>query len=125
VKRLGKLLLDQGLAPMAARLLRDAGWDAIQVSEWGLDHAEDASILAFALQDGWACVTLDHDFHSHLALTSAGGPSVVFIRLEGLDSRGQAALIRRVWENCGSEIGDGAAVTADGRRVRVRRLPLR
>jgi predicted nuclease of predicted toxin-antitoxin system len=33
-------------------------------------QAEDAEILEFARSDSRVCVTLDHDFHAHLA--SAG-----------------------------------------------------
>ena len=63
-----KVLLDQGLAPRAAKLLRAEGWDALHVGEAGLDRADDSDILEFARQRGMACVTLDHDFHTHLAL---------------------------------------------------------
>jgi len=42
------LLLDQGLAPGAAVLLRGRGFDAVHVIEIGLDRAEDADILAAA-----------------------------------------------------------------------------
>ena len=63
-----RVLLDQGLAPRAATLLRADGWDAIHVIETGLDSAQDADILDFALRENRVCVTLDHDFHVHLAL---------------------------------------------------------
>jgi predicted nuclease of predicted toxin-antitoxin system len=48
-----RILLDQGLAPAAATLLRAAGWDVIHVSEAGLDTAEDPEILEFARQNRW------------------------------------------------------------------------
>ena len=35
------VLLDQGLAPRAAMILRQHGVDAIHVSEIGMDRAED------------------------------------------------------------------------------------
>lgn len=41
-------------------------------------------------------MTLDHDFHAHLALAKSDAPSVILVRLEGLDSVQQADLIRRV-----------------------------
>lgn len=41
-------------------LLRADGWDAIHVSEAGLDRASDAEILNFARQNGRTCITLDH-----------------------------------------------------------------
>ena len=101
------VLLDQGLSPIAAALLRAGGWDALHVMECGLDRAEDAEILAFALRESRTCITLDHDFHAHLARAQAAGPSVVFVRLEGLESSDQVDLIRTVWSICGDAIFAG------------------
>jgi predicted nuclease of predicted toxin-antitoxin system len=120
-----KVLLDQGLAPRAAMLLRTNGWDALHVGEAGLDKADDSAILEFARQRGMACVTLDHDCHTHLALALSAGPSVVMVRVEGLSAEGQVALIKAVWEACAEAIAEGAAVSTDGVAVRLRRLPLR
>lgn len=61
-------------------------------------------------------MTLDHDFHAHLATTGHGKPSVVLLRVQGLDAIGQAELIPSV---------EGAAVSADRDSIRVRRLPLK
>ncbi len=88
-----RVLLDQGLAPRAADLLRAEGWDAVHVGEVGLDQADDPTILEYGRQHGFTCITLDHDFHSHLATSSAGSPSVVFLRAEGLNSGEKATLI--------------------------------
>jgi len=106
-------------------MLRELGWDAVHVSEIGLQRAEDLEILEAARQDHRICVTLDHDFHSHLALTRVDRPSVVFLRIQKLDATGQCALIRAVWETCEQALEDGAAISADNRSVRIRRLPLR
>ena len=120
-----RVLLDQGLAPRAAALLRSDGWEALHVSEAGLSRADDPEILGFARQRGMTCVTLDHDFHTHLALCAAESPSVVFVRIEGLSAEKQAELIQAVWEVCGEAIAEGAAVSTDGVAVRFHRLPLR
>ena len=40
-----------------------------------MHRAEDAEILQFARDDSRVCVTLDHDFHAHLAATGHGRPS--------------------------------------------------
>jgi predicted nuclease of predicted toxin-antitoxin system len=69
------LLLDQGLAPGAAAILCGRGFDAVHVMEIGLDRAEDSDILATARLQNRVCVTLDHDFHAHLAIVSEGRPS--------------------------------------------------
>jgi predicted nuclease of predicted toxin-antitoxin system len=120
-----RILLNQGLAPNAAALLRAEWWDAIHVTDADLSRAEDDDILQFARQSGRTCVTLDHDFHAHLALARSDGPSVILLRIEGLNSVRQAHLIRRAWELCAAEIELGAAVSVDHRAIRVRKLPLR
>jgi predicted nuclease of predicted toxin-antitoxin system len=56
------ILLDQGLAPATAAILRDGRFDAVHVLEIGLHCAEDSDILAVARDQNRACVTLDHDF---------------------------------------------------------------
>ena len=122
---MNRVLLDQGLAPKAAALPRMDGWDAIHVTDVGLGRADDSDILNFARQHRRACVTLDHDFHMQLALARSDGPSVILVRLEGLNSVQQAHLIRRVWASCAGDIGAGAAVSVDQSTIRVRRLPLR
>jgi predicted nuclease of predicted toxin-antitoxin system len=95
------------------------------VCEVGLDAAEDAAILDFARRNDRTCVTLDHDFHAHLAIAQSGSPSVVLLRIEGLKSAEQAQLIREVWTVCEEAIAQGAAVSANSGAIRVRRLPLR
>jgi predicted nuclease of predicted toxin-antitoxin system len=69
-----RLLLDQGLAPRTALILNEHGFDAIHVSGIGMAQAEDANILDEGRRDNRIVVTLDQDFHSHLALTSQGRP---------------------------------------------------
>lgn len=122
---MNRLLLDQGLAPHAAAILRERGIDAAHVSEIGMDQADDAQILERARNDKRVCITLDHDFHAHLAMTAQGRPSVVLLRIQGLDAQGQADLIYLVCRHCESALSEGAAISADRESIRVRRLPLR
>lgn len=120
-----RILLDQGLAPHAAAVLRRQGFNAVPVSEIGMDRAEDTDILQLARSDSRVCVTLDHDFHAHLATSVHGRPSVVLLRIQGLDAIGQAALIRSGYLQCEAALIEGAAISADGESVRIRRLPLK
>ena len=62
--------------------------------------ADDADILKDAVNADRVCVTLDHDFHAHLAFSKSGRPSVLLLRVERLDAAGQAALMRAVWQSC-------------------------
>ena len=120
-----RLLLDQGLAPSAAALLRQSGMDAVHVSEIGMERAQDGDILEKARAEERTCVTLDHDSHAHLAIARHGHPSVMLLRVQGLDAKGQADLIRSVCAQCETALNEGAAVSADSHSIRVRRLPLR
>lgn len=118
------ILLDQGIAPRAAAILRKHGLDAVHVSEIEMEKAEDIQILERARIEERVCVTLDHDFHAHLAMTGQGQPSVVLLRVQGLDAQGQADLIRSVLVQCEKALAEGAAVSANCETIRIRRLPL-
>lgn len=61
-----------------------------------MEWAADIDILEKARNELRVCVTLDHDFHVHLAVSGRGSPSVVLLRVQGLDAEGQAGLIRSV-----------------------------
>ena len=69
-----RILLDQGLAPRTAAILRQNGFDAVHISEIGMEQAEDIRIMEQARIDQKVCVTLDHDFHVHLAMNRTRTP---------------------------------------------------
>ena len=119
-----KLLLDQGLLLSAAGLLRDAGMETIHVNEMGMSEAEDAEIIQKAREDELVVVTLDADFHTLLALDGATSPSVIRIRIERLRAQALTDLLLRVIHEFEQELQQGAAVTVEPSRIRLRRLPL-
>ena len=117
-----KLLLDQGLPRLSARILRDTGWDVVHTAEIGLSRAKDSEILAIAKQQGRTVITLDADFHALLVLQGAIMPSVVRVRVEGLRSEELAALLKRVLPTIIEDLAAGAMATITARSVRVKRL---
>jgi predicted nuclease of predicted toxin-antitoxin system len=119
-----KLLLDQGLPRSAASHLRAASIEAVHTGEIGLGTAADSAILQWARDDGRIVVTFDADFHALLALSGADAPSVVRIRIQGLDGEACAQLLMRVLGQCADDLERGAVVTVQPGRIRVRRLPL-
>ncbi len=119
-----RLLLDQGLPRSAARFLREAGIDTIHVGEIGYSTADDATILQKGRDDGLTVVTLDADFHALLAISRATCPSVIRLRIEGLYGGAAAQLIQAVLTRCHEDLEQGAMVTVQPRRIRIRRLPL-
>jgi len=119
-----KLLLDQGLPRSTAELLRKAGHDVFHTGEIGMARAEDPLIISRAVEDGRTIVTLDADFHTLLALANASAPSVVRIRIEGLNAERCTDVIERVLAACQDDLQYGAAVSVTEHQVRIHKLPL-
>ncbi|NJM10797.1 MAG: DUF5615 family PIN-like protein [Synechococcaceae cyanobacterium SM1_2_3] len=119
-----QVLLDQGLPRGAVLRLREAGWDAIHVAEIGMSRASDSGILDYARRENRVSITLDADFHTLLVLGSKASPSVVQIRIEGLQAVALAELLLRIWPRIESAVREGALITVTERHVRVRRLPV-
>ncbi len=119
-----KLLLDQGLPLGASALLRNAGIETIHVGEIGMSDAEDTEIIQRARNEGRIIVTVDADFHTLLAFEQANSPSVIRIRIERLRALALTELLLRVIDECAPQLRQGAAVTVEPKRIRVRSLPL-
>jgi predicted nuclease of predicted toxin-antitoxin system len=119
------LLLDAGLPRSAAADLRSDGWDVQHVTDLGLGATKDEDILAAAERDGRAIVTLDHDFPHLLFLEAAATPSVILLRVEGLDRRTAVELLRSLLPQVDEELRSGAIVSVDWSGARVRMLPVK
>jgi predicted nuclease of predicted toxin-antitoxin system len=119
-----RLLLDQGLPRSTALKLRERGWDVVHVGEIGLSRATDEEILQRGRIDGRVVVTLDADFQRILVLSAQKEPSVVRVRIEGLDGEALAALIESIRPRIESAVRDGALVSVTRDAVRIRHLPL-
>ncbi len=118
-----RFLLDQGLPPLAAALLRKRGIQSTHVRELEMHDAEDAQILAFAASS-WIVVTLDRDFPELLARTAARGPSVVFIRKQHLKASELASLLESIAFEYASVLLAGCVLKVTDRGIRARQLPL-
>lgn len=118
-------LLDQGLPRSAASELRNAGEDALHVGDIGMSAAEDTKILEKAEEDRRVVVTLDADFHSILAMSGAGAPSVIRIREEGLKGPAVARIVLQISAVAGDVLMYGCVVSYSQGVIRLRRLPFK
>lgn len=119
-----RLLLDQGLPRGTANHLSSAGADVIHVGTIGLWSSSDAQILDEARRQDRIIVTHDADFHSLIAVSLASKPSVIRLRLEGLNDRQIADVIQKVLTRYPDDLRRGALVSVTERLIRVRRLPI-
>jgi predicted nuclease of predicted toxin-antitoxin system len=120
-----KLLIDMNLAPNWVRVLANTGHDARHWSEVGDQRASDTEIMAYALRHGLIVLTHDLDFGDIVAATGGAGPSVVQIRAEDVRVATIALQVVRALETCSTAVADGALLSADVDRARLRLLPLR
>lgn len=119
-----RLLLDQGIPRDAALRLRELGTPCEHVGELGMSRAADAEILALALKQNAVLVTLDADFHTILAVSGAAAPSVVRLRVQGLDALGVSEVIREVLAGFTDELNRGALVTVKIHKTTCCMLPV-
>ena len=90
-----------------------------------MSRATDVEILEAARQQQRICVTLDADFHTHLAVTNAATPSVIRLRIEGPKAEAFARLLIDMWPQIHNHVDSGAAmVTVTDQNIRVRSLPI-
>ncbi len=120
-----RFLLDQGLPRGAAVLLSEAGCPTRHLADLGMSNALDPDILGMASAAGEVVVTLDSDFHAHLAATNASGPSVIRLREQGLRREAVLWLVLAAVQAAGSLLETGGVASVTSRSVRSRSLPLR
>lgn len=120
-----KLIVDMNLSPRWVGVLAGAGIEAAHWSTLGAKNAPDAEIMAYASANDYVVLTHDLDFGAILAATHGEKPSVVQIRAEDVspDVIGKQVIV--ALRQMASELEEGALLTVDPNRTRMRVLPLR
>lgn len=120
-----KILLDMNLSPDWEAVFAKEG---IQCRHWrdvGRPSASDRKIVDWAAENGYLVFTHDLDFGAILAANRLRLPSVIQLRSQDiLPSSGAGAVLTAI-ERFRAELGDGALLSIDPPRARVRMLPLR
>ena len=88
-----------------------------------MSRAEDPEILKLAHERQAAVVTLDADFHAILAVSMAAGPSVIRLRLQGLDGARVANLVMDIVGQFAAEMRQGCLITVKRRKTTCHMLP--
>lgn len=119
-----KILIDMNLSPRWVQWFADAGWEALHWSKVGSPTASDREIMVWARENGYIVFTHDLDFSALLATTQREGPSVIQIRTQNILPEGIGTLVITVLEQYQRELEQGAIITIDPQRARMRILPL-
>lgn len=120
-----KLLIDMNLSPRWARYLADAGIEAAHWSMLGAVNAPDVEIMTFARVNNYVVLTHNLDFSAILAATHGLKSSVVQIRSEDVSPDVIGKLVVDALRQMNADLNNGALLTIDANRTRLRILPLR
>ena len=119
-----KLLIDMNLSPRWVETLTDAGIEAVHWSSVGAITALDSEIMSYARSNGYIVLTHDLDFSAILAATQGNKPSVVQIRAENIRVEAIGKQVILALRQMETELQEGALLTLDANRTRLRVLPL-
>ena len=120
-----KILIDMNLSPIWVEMFSARGIESVHWSTLGPPNASDSEILQFARERGCVVFTHDLDFGAILANTSSRSPSVVQVRTQDVLSTNIADTTSRVIKDYERQLRDGALITIDEARARIRILPLK
>lgn len=119
-----KLLIGMNLSPKWAGFLIEAGFNAVHWTTIGAANAPDTDIMRHAREGGHVVVTSDLDFGTILAITHGNKPSVVQLRSDDLSHEGIGKPVVGALRQLRDELEQGALVTIEPQRTRLRILPL-
>lgn len=113
------------LTPSWCEVFRSEGWTATHWSTVGSPTATDTTLVAWAIQHNHLVLTHDLDFSAILAASRDRVPSVVQLRAQDVSPEAHGATLVRLIREHRQELQEGALLTYDTQRSRLRLLPLR
>jgi len=120
-----KILVDMNLSPSWVPYLAEAGFQAVHWSDVGSRGAPDDELMRWAAEKNYVVITADLDLGAILAATEWSRPSVVQLRGGLLTPRGIGRTVVAALKQAEPELLDGALLSLDLARARLRILPIK
>jgi predicted nuclease of predicted toxin-antitoxin system len=120
-----KILVDMNLSPGWVSYLVKAGFESVHWSTVGPPDAADAELMRWAAAHECVVLTADLDFGAILAATQDARPSVVQIRSDILTPDAIGTAVVSALQQASRELLEGALVSVEASRSRLRILPLK
>jgi predicted nuclease of predicted toxin-antitoxin system len=119
-----RFLVDMNVSPAWVELLNEAGFDAVHWSQIGPGDATDRKVMRWAADHDHIVLTSDLDFGAILAASRARQPSVLQLRCDLLTPEAIGPRVLAAIAEARQELNEGALVSIDASRARLRILPL-
>jgi predicted nuclease of predicted toxin-antitoxin system len=119
-----RFLADMGVSWRVVEWLRKDGHEAIHLREQQLHRLPDGGIFAMAADDQRIILTWDFDFTEIVALSGTRIVSTVVFRLMNTRSENIIRRLERVLAESARDLEEGAIVSVEESRHRVRLLPI-
>lgn len=116
-------LIDSSLSPIVAEKMREAGHDSVHVRRYGIHKADDAVVIARAIQEDRVLVSADTDFAAALAGRQIGKLSVILLKRPA--PRRAAEQVRLLLANraiLADLVDQGSVIVFESERLRSRPL---
>ncbi len=119
-----RFLVDMGISPATAALLRPLGHEAVHLHDQALDRLPDSAVLEKARLEARILLTHDLDFPGLVAASAASLPSVIVFRLTNMRPERVHHHLQGVNAGHQDALERGAIISILEMQVRVRLLPL-
>ena len=119
-----RFLADMGVAQGVVHWLRAEGHDAVHLREENLHRLPNGAIFEKAYREKRILLTFDLDFGEIVALSANRAISVILFRLQNARAQHLIIRLRKVFEDSGQALDQGAIVVVEETRHRVRHLPI-
>lgn len=117
-------LLDENITILFKKPFERCDYKVSHVSQVGLLSTPDEKIVEFAANNNFVIVTFDLDFSRIMALSKHQLPSIVTLRIVGITEEYLENIIRYNFSDLIQPLVEGALVTIDDSRIRIKKLPI-